>query len=294
MIRRDMRAGETRHSPGPFPAVAPGQTFRPSSSSDRVTPGTIPPGADEPALQPFQAAQAVLHACELAVARGKPSASGDTRSRFLWLTERSLPVELVLRAGQPSVRTFFAWLGLFLLGAAVAYGVLKPSGWISDKDFNAYFQASAALLTLCFVLSRPSAHGFPGWHASDLQYAKQRCSVLPDVCEADIDAVQYFVEHAIAGTRRRVSALWWLTGATWAIAVYLAQKGLDAKNGNMLGFALLPTICAALGAGLIAIYARSIDHVHGLARALLFDRRSALINLMRMREARKRRRAHRS
>lgn len=281
MTQKEMRAGEMRHVPRPHPGVAPGlPLYRPG-------------GSDEPAPQPFQAAQAVLHACELAVARGRPAASDGTRPRFVWLTERSLSIELVLRAGQPSIRTFFAWLGLFLLGAALAYGALKPSGWISDKDLNAYFQILALFLTLCFVLSRPSAHGFPGWHASDLQYAKQRCSILPEMGEADLDAVQYFVDHAIAGTRRRVSALWWLTGATWAIAAYLAQKGLDAKDGNMLGFALLPTICAAFGAGLIALYARSIDHVHGLARALLFDQQSALKNLMQMREARKWRRARR-
>ena len=245
-------------------------------------------------MQHFQVAQGVLHACEIAIARGKTVAPKGIRSRLRWLSERSLPIELLLRSGRPSVLTFLVWAGLCLLLTAVGYGILRPTGWMLDKDFDVYFQVSATFLTLCFVLSRPSVHGFPDWHASDLQNAKQLCSVLVNVHEADFDAVQYFVDHAIACTRRRITALWWLTGVIWAIATYFAQKGLETKDGSMLGFALVQILFAAFGTGLIARYARSIDPVHGVARALLFDRRSTLKKLMHMRELRGHRRAHAS
>lgn len=252
----------------------------------------MPAKADAPAMQHFQVAQEVLHACEIAIARGKTVAPKGIRSRLRCLSERSLPIELLLRAGRPSILTFSVWAGLLLLLTVVAYGFLKPTGWILDKDFDVYFQVSATFLTLCFVLSRPSVHGFPDWRASDFQNAKQLCSVLVKVQEADIEAVKYFVDHAIACTRRRITALWWLTGVIWAIATYFAQKGLETKDGSMLGFALVPIIFAAFGTGLVASYARSIDHVHGIARALLFDRRSTQKKLMNMRELRGRRREH--
>ena len=61
----------------------------------------------------------------------------------------------------------------------------------------------------------------------------------------------------------------WVAGITFAIAVYLGQKGLDAKDGGLISYALLPLILAACIAGFVAVHTRGTVAVYGLGFAVV-------------------------
>lgn len=225
--------------------------------------------------QPFEIAASMLEACEIAIARGRTrKASKPKATRLL---NHMLPMELAATAARSSVLAFLKWLAVVLGGAAVAYGLIKPTALVTPQNLDSYCTAFFVLVTLCFVLGRPSTLSFSGWSAADLLAAKERCSALEQLDEATLPAVQFFVQYAEALTRRRIAALWWIAGATWATSVYFAQKGFEGKDGGMIAFALIPMISVVLCAGLIASYARAVNQVHGLAHGMLLDKQGRLL-----------------
>jgi hypothetical protein len=180
-----------------------------------------------------------------------------------------------MSSARAPLRAFGTWLLLLAAGGALVLA-LKPTGFIQAKDLGSYFAAASLLLTLCFVLARPSVLGFSGWSPLDLASAKERCPVLMDLSDAEIPAVQFFVGHAASSIQRRVVTLWWIAGSIWAATAFLVQKGIEASDGNMVGAAVLLLLAALMSAGLIALYTRSTNQVHGLAYALLIDRQADL------------------
>lgn len=229
--------------------------------------------ANSPSVgHPSQVASEILEACELAIARGQPSMSEGTNPRLHRVLNQFLPMELATNAARPSLVAFGLWATVLLASAGAAYLLVKPWGFLQPRDLDSYFVAWSFLLTLCFVLARPSKLSLPGWALSDLVSAKARCMVLAELTESEIASVQFFVGYAEAGTRRRISALWWITGAVWAVSAYLLQKGFEGRDGSMFATAVLPLIGSLLCAGLIASYSRSVSQVHGMAYALLLDR----------------------
>lgn len=219
--------------------------------------------------EPLVIATLALRASELALARGRPR-HGSGKSPIRTWSEATLPVELVFTAATPSVTAFAYWL-LFLLSSVVlTYLIVKPLGWIAAQSIDGYFYGICAVATLCLILSRPSALGLPDVNGGALSAARMRWPESGELSDSERAAAQFYVNLAANASQRRVVALWWVTGATWALSAYLLQKGFEARDGSLLSFAVAPTLISLAIAGLTAAYARSVNHVHALAHALLF------------------------
>ena len=218
--------------------------------------------------EPLDIATLALRVSELALARGRP------RKRYLqapgkvW-SEVTIPVELVMAAATPSAAAFASWLLFVLVAAALSYWVVMPLGWFEPQSINGYFYAMCFIAALCLVLGRPSTLGFPDVNGSALSAARMWWPESGELSDSERAAAQFLVNIAASATQRRVVALWWVTGATWALFAYLLQKGFEAKDGNLLSYALAPALVSLSIGGLTAAYARSVNHVHALALALL-------------------------
>jgi hypothetical protein len=185
------------------------------------------------------------------------------------LSEGTIPVELIMAAATPSLTAFAYWL-LFLLAAAVLfYLVVKPLGWFAPQSIDGYFYAVSLIATLCLILGRPSALGLPNVNGHALSAARMRWPEPGELSDSERAAAQFLVNLAGTASQRRVVALWWVTGATWALSAYLLEKGFEARDGSLLSYALAPTLVSLLIAGLTSAYGRSVNHVHALAHALL-------------------------
>lgn len=185
-------------------------------------------------------------------------------------SEGTVPVELVLTAATPSLAAFAYWLLFVLFAAVLSYAVLKPLGWVALQSIDGYFYAACVIATLCLVLGRPSALGLPDANGIALRAARLRWPESGELSDSERAAAQFLLNLAASASQRRVVSLWWVTGVTWALSAYLLQKGFEARDGSLLSYALLPTVVAVTSAGLTAAYARSVNHVHALAHALLF------------------------
>lgn len=185
-------------------------------------------------------------------------------------TERTIPIELLLAAAKPSVAAFAYWLLFILSAAAVTYWIVKPLTSLAPHSVDGFFQAVCLMASLCLILGRPTDLSFPDVNGAALEAARLRCPNLGALRDSERAAAQFFVNLAANACQRRVVALWWATGAIWALSAYLIQKGFEARDGSLLSYALLPVLISFMSAGITAGYARSVNHVHGLAHALLF------------------------
>lgn len=164
-----------------------------------------------------------------------------------------------------------------LLGAAlIAYGVVRPLSWFRPSDVDGWYFAGAYLVTFCFVLGKPSVTAFPGWSASDITAAQHRLTVLADMTERDLIDVRFFIGLGEAASRRRIVALWWVVGSVWALSAWLAQKGFDKSDGNILASAIVPLVFCMFCAGLIAAYTRGVSQVYGLSYSVLMAHEAEL------------------
>lgn len=172
----------------------------------------------------------------------------------------------------------------------IAYGMIRPLAWFRPSDIDSWYLAGAYLVTFCFVLGRPSVTAFPGWTASDVAAVSLRFTQLTEMNDRDLSEVRFFVGVAESASRRRIVALWWIVGSVWALSAWLAQKGFETPNANMLVSALIPFLFCMFFAGLIAAYTRAVSHVYGLSYTLLMTRETELLQLWKAKEMRLKRR----
>lgn len=218
--------------------------------------------------EPLAIASLALRTSEMALARGHPR-KGASQCPIKTLSEGTIPIELVAAAATPSFTAFACWV-LFVLAAAVlCYLVAKPLGWIAPQSIDSYFYAVCVIATLCLIFGRPSTLGLPNVNGHALSAARIRWPESVELSESERTAAQFLVNLAANASQRRVVALWWVTGATWALSAYLFQKGFESRDGSLLSYALAPTLVSLAIAGLTSAYARSVNHVHVLAHALL-------------------------
>lgn len=183
-----------------------------------------------------------------------------------------MPIELVFTAATPSLTAFACWLLFVLFAAVLAYVILKPLGWFTSQTIDGYFYAFCVIGALCLVLGRPSAFGLPDADGGALNAARMRWPESEELSDSERAAAQFFVKLADTTAQKRVVALWWATGATWALSAYLFQQGFEGRDGSLLSYAVGPTLVSLTIAGLTAAYARSVNHVYALAHALLLPR----------------------
>lgn len=172
----------------------------------------------------------------------------------------------------------------------IAYGMIRPLAWFRPSDIDSWYLACAYLVTFCFVLGRPSVTAFPGWTTSDVTAVRLRFAQLTEMTDRDLCEVRFFVGIAESASRRRIVALWWIVGSVWALSAWLAQKGFETPNANMLTSALIPFLFCMFFAGLIAAYTRAVSHVYGLSYTLLMTRETELLQLLKAKEMRLKRR----
>lgn len=225
--------------------------------------------------QPFEFAKDLLQACEEAVARGMPYKIKPDK-RAAWLISLPVSLELLGVGAQPRFFVFLKWSTVLAVVALLVHGVADATGWFDQRELDGFFGAIAILLSLCFVLTRPSEIGFAGWQAEDARAAIARSSLFLQIQMGDLPEIRHLVEYASQRVAQRISALWWATGAVWAVAAFMTQRGWEAKDGTMLGTALLPVLLATLLAGLISSYSHVMERVRGLARTLLAERESQI------------------
>ncbi len=223
-------------------------------------------------------AKLLLEACELGVTRGRPSHRSGHHRLASWFAKHSLPLELTFSSGHSTLRALCAWFAL-VVSSCIALHAIKQTGFVRPEDLDAYFPTWICLITLCFVLARPSALGFAGWHHSDMAASRVRFPQLLELNEHEIPTVRFFVSHAEAAMRRRLTTMWWGIGVVWAIAAYLVKQGLESKDGNLLAIALVPVVLSLFCASLVASYSRSASRVHGVAQGLLLEREAQLRHL---------------
>ena len=72
--------------------------------------------------------------------------------------------------------------------------------------------------------------------------------------------------------KQRVAALKWIVGAGWALVIYIGQRGIEAKDGQLLGWAILPLFATGLFLVAVSFYGRGINAVFGLSEAMLAQR----------------------
>lgn len=224
--------------------------------------------------EPLVIATMALRASELALARGRPGKRHLQAQDNAW-AEVTIPLELVLTAARPSAMAFAFWLLFVLIAAAVSYLLVKPLGWFNPQSIDSYFSAACFSASVCLIFGRPSALGFPDVNGTSLRAARMRWPASGELSDQERVAAQFLLNLAAGASQRRAVALWWVTGATWALSAYLVQKGFESKDGNLLSYALPPALVSLFIGGLTAAYARSISHVHALAHALLFPRPEA-------------------
>jgi hypothetical protein len=152
---------------------------------------------------------------------------------------------------------------------AIIFWVLKPMGLISPEGASPYTYAGWLLLGMAIAFSKPSRYALTGYSRKDVDRVTAR---MPDIrlCTKEkVSAIQGCIQRAEEETKSRLTPIKWLAGTAFAVAIYLAQKGIDLKSGEMVGYAFFPLVIAAFIAGCVAIHARGTSAVYGLAYAAL-------------------------
>lgn len=188
--------------------------------------------------------------------------------------------------------TFYGWLAGLVLLFLLQRGVVNLEV-IEVRTIEGISGALMIYFTIAIALAPPSHVAKPGYSSKNLHAALS--AVGEELPERDGD-MAFMREHLNRGEealKRRITSLRWSAGVLFGLAAYLAQKGLDRGDGNLLGAAMLPL----LGAGAISLclsaYERGVRSTYNLAHAILHGRSSTLqvSKLRKVRKVRRRTRA---
>jgi hypothetical protein len=212
-------------------------------------------------------AQALLVVCERLVAKTGPKP--DARHLLARAIARvTTPLGLAMHGGVIFGVTFYAWL-------AVLIGLLLSQHWVSQlqlidvKTIEGVSYALIAYFTAAIALASPSHLAKPGYSNVDLNLALVMARDRMPTRPSDLAFVRRHLDRGEEHLRRRITSLRWAAGVLFGLAAFLAQRGIDRTDGNLLGAALLPL----LGAGAISLslsaYQRGAASAYGLAHAVL-------------------------
>lgn len=238
---------------------------------------------------PFELTRRLLVTSEdvLVLKRALPS----TPLWQIWNWARGVtdPLFLVFHGASRMAASIGTAVGLFVC-IPVGCWLLQFLGLISVEQAKSNTYALWLLLVVVITFSKPSRYALTGYTSKDVDRVLDRMSEL-HACRRELfPAVQSCLARAEEDTKARLTTIKWVAGSVFALAVLLGQKGLDLKDGNILGYALLPLLVALFIAGFIAVHARGTVAVYGLAHAVIHKLESQEVLRQQSQALRKRRR----
>lgn len=218
---------------------------------------------------PFELARRLLITCEDVLVVSAPLPS--TTYWRAWQWARELLDSLFLNFHGASRMSGSVGKAIFFSLAipAFIFWVLKPIGLISPQEAPPYTYAGWMLLGMAIAFSKPSRYALTGYSRKDVDRVIARMSDIRLCSKETCSAIRACIQRAEEETKSRLMPIKWIAGTAFAIAIYLTQKGIDLRSGEIVGYAFYPLIIAAFIAGCIAIHARGTSAVYGLAHATL-------------------------
>jgi hypothetical protein len=151
----------------------------------------------------------------------------------------------------------------------VTFGLLRSTGLISPKQAQDYTYAGLLLVIIAIAFSKPSRYALIGYSPRNVRGVMDRLPDLRSSSAETLSAMQDCLRRAEKETEARLNTIKWTAGSGLAVAIYLAQKGFDMQNGEMLSYAVLTLFYAAFIAAFIAFHARGATAVYGVAYAVV-------------------------
>jgi hypothetical protein len=171
--------------------------------------------------------------------------------------------------------TFYGWFAVILIAYAARQGVAS----LNVVDLRTLDGAVYALLivsTVALLLSAPSHFSRTGYDAKALARTFDSVvSCLPRT-EHEFSFVNEHLRRGEESLKRRIVALRWTAGAMWAIALYIAQRGVDHASGDWLAAAFVPIAIAGFVSLCLAAFERGVASTFALASGVLYKRRAML------------------
>ncbi|HSV68909.1 MAG TPA: hypothetical protein VLI72_02265 [Methylibium sp.] len=180
------------------------------------------------------------------------------------------PVALVVHGATQVRRRTVVAIGLLALAGLVINGTLTP---IIGEALLRQLNAGWAMLTIfALLLPSPTSIGFGAYTDAELQRAYGRLGGLATVPMGALEAYRVLLCRAEQRATQRLSALKWAMGAAWAVVIYFGQRGFETKDGQLLGWALLPLLVTVFSLAFVTCYGRGVNAVYALAEAVLAQR----------------------
>lgn len=267
----------------PFGLERPGKALEPEPSSKLKLPqGAVPRLIAE-------RAQLLITACERLISGvGPKPTSGGLFARLV--ARLSTPIGLVMHGVMTMGVTFYGWLAVLLSLFLLQRSAIN----LEVFDVRTIEQVSGALMiyfTIAIALTSPSHVAKPGYSSANLLAALSAVGEqLPELDE-DTAFIRQHLYRGEEALKWRVTSLRWAAGVLFGLAAYIAQKGLDRGDGNLLGTAMLPLFGAAAIGLCLSAYERGVRSTYNLAHAVLHGRLSATRTLPKLRKVRRRIRA---
>jgi hypothetical protein len=230
--------------------------------------------------------QLLITACERLISGIGPNPG--SRGLFAGFVARlSTPIGLFMHGVTTMGATFYGWFVVLLLLFLLQRGVVN----LEVFDIRTIEAVSGALMvyfTIAVSLASPSHVSKPGYSSNTLESALLTLGEELPNREGDLAFLREHLNRGEESLKRRITSLRWAAGALFGLAAYLAQKGMDRSDGNLLGAAMLPLLGAAAISMCIAAYERGVRSTFNLALAVLHGRGSAIRATPQMRRVHKR------
>jgi hypothetical protein len=241
-------------------------------------------------LLPFEITRRLLATSEDVLLLSSPLPSTTFWCLWGWIRSSIEPLTLAFHGASRMTGSFGLALGFAALIPIVFIWLLQPLGLIAAEKTQGYINALWMLLALTITFSKPSRYALTGYTAKDVSLVIGRVPELYQCNREHFPALQQCLQRAEDDTKARLTAIKWVAGSVFALALLVGQKGFDLKDGDLLGYALLPLAIAIFMAGFIAVHARGTVAVYGLAQAVIHQLEAQQASRQQQRELRSSRR----
>ena len=197
-----------------------------------------------------------------------PSTPSRFRRVLSWAREVVGPLLLVSHGASRMATSIYTAVALFVLIPAI-FWALQFLGLILPEPAKTYTFAWWLILAIVITFSNPSRYALTGYTPRDVDQVLDRMAAFNAYDRQLFPAIQSCLARAEEDTKARLTTTKWVAGSVFALALFLGEKGLDLKDGDILGYAMVSLVIALLIAGFIAMHARGTVAVYGLAHAVI-------------------------